>query len=153
MLLSSNQPFSMNDTPATQLTGKTSMNGSVITKFQTPENGQLAIKKNNSSSVSSNIAEFIPMRSIMKTQETSTASQATKSLENVTSLTQVKMTGPVKRKKVVRFNDMILIGDDADRVQLFLSEEEASIIEKKSTPTKLNMQSCAKLRKQVKQER
>ena len=93
------------------------------------------------------------MRSIMKTQETSTASQATKSLENVTSLTQVKMTGPVKRKKVVRFNDMILIGDDADRVQLFLSEEEASIIEKKSTPTKLNMQSCAKLRKQVKQER
>ena len=48
---------------------------------------------------------------------------------------------------------MILIGDDDQRVQMFLSEEEASIIEKKATPTKLNLQSSAELRKRLRQEK
>ena len=44
---------------------------------------------------------------------------------------------------------MILIGDDQQQIQLFLSDEEASIIEKKATPTKLNLQSSAELRKRL----
>lgn len=58
-----------------------------------------------------------------------------------------------KPKKVVRFDDMILIADDNEQVQLFLSDEEASIIEKKATPTKLNMQSSAELRKRLRKEK
>ena len=48
---------------------------------------------------------------------------------------------------------MILIGDDQQQIQLFLSDEEASIIEKKATPTKLNLQSSAELRKRLRQEK
>ena len=48
---------------------------------------------------------------------------------------------------------MILIGDDEQNIQIFLSDEEASIIDKKSTPTKLNMQSSPELRKRLKQQR
>ena len=56
---SNNLPKNSTDTPATsasQING----NSSIVTKFQTPENGQLTLQKNYSSSVSSNIAEFIP---------------------------------------------------------------------------------------------
>ena len=61
--------------------------------------------------------------------------------------------GVAKRRKTVRFDDMILIGDDEHQVQIFLSDEEASIIEKKATPTKLNLQSSSELRKRMKRER
>ena len=57
------------------------------------------------------------------------------------------------KKKMVRFDDMILIGDDTHQIQLFLSDEEASIIEKKATPTKLNLQSSAELRKRMRKEK
>ena len=53
------------------------------------------------------------------------------------------------QKRKVRFDDMILIGDDQQQIHLFLSDEEASIIEKKATPTKLNLQSSAELRKRL----
>ena len=53
------------------------------------------------------------------------------------------------KKKVVRFDDMVLIGEDNNQIQLFLSDEEASIVEKKGTPTKLNMQSSAELRRRI----
>ena len=51
------------------------------------------MQRNNSSSVSSNIAEFIPMRSIIK---------------------NLKLAK--KRKKSVKFADMVLIGDDGDQI-------------------------------------
>lgn len=63
------------------------------------------------------------------------------------------LLGVKKRKKTVRFDDMILIGDDSNQVQIFLSDEEASIVDKKSTPTKLNLQSSAELRKRIKKDR
>jgi len=50
-----------------------------------------------------------------------------------------KISTATKKRKVVRFDDMILIGEDKHQIQLFLSDEEASIIEKKATPTKLNL--------------
>ena len=57
-----------------------------------------------------------------------------------------------KHKKKVRFDDMILIGDNEANISVFLSDEEASIVDKKSTPTRLNMQSSPELRKRLKQE-
>ena len=48
-------------------------------------------------------------------------------------------TSSQKEKKKVKFDDMIVIGDDEHQLQIFLSDEEASIIEKKATPTKLNL--------------
>lgn len=56
------------------------------------------------------------------------------------------------QKKKVRFDDMILIGDNEDNIKVFLSDEESSIVDKKSTPTRLNMQSSPELRKRLKQE-
>ena len=47
---------------------------------------------------------------------------------------------------------MVLIGDDLNQISVFLSDEEASIIEKKATPTKLNLQSSAELRKRLRKE-
>ena len=44
-----------------------------------------------------------------------------------------------QQKKKVRFDDMILIGDNEDNIKVFLSDEESSIVDKKSTPTRLNM--------------
>ena len=43
-----------------------------------------------------------------------------------------------KERKSVRFCDMIYINSPS-KLEEFLTEEEASIIEGKSTPTKLNM--------------
>ena len=88
----------------------------------------LVLQRTNSSSVSSNIAKFIPTRSIIKFENGSIRSAA--------SDQKSKIVKP--RKKSVRFADMILIGDEQDQIQMFLSDEEQSIIEKKSTPTKLN---------------
>ena len=48
---------------------------------------------------------------------------------------------------------MILIGDNEAKIQFFLSDEEASIVDKKSTPTRMNMQSSPELRKRLKQEK
>ena len=62
-------------------------------------------------------------------------------------------TGSQGKKKVVRFDDMVLIGEDNNQIQLFLSDEEASIVEKKGTPTKLNMQSSAELRRRIRQQK
>jgi hypothetical protein len=65
MLLSANTSgmnIKTNGTPATAFHSTISSN-----KPGTPD--YLALHKNNSSSVSSNIAEFIPMRSIIKTND------------------------------------------------------------------------------------
>ena len=119
------------------LQGATTLNG---TMGQTSDS--LALQhRNNSSSVSSNIAEFIPMRSIIK---------STDSVEGRDEQSRGWNQG---KKKVVRFDDMVLIGEDNNQIQLFLSDEEASIVEKKGTPTKLNMQSSAELRRRIRQEK
>lgn len=106
------------------------------------ESQQLALQKNNSSSVSSIIAEFIPMRSIMRSNIGKRARPAVvlSTAEPVVAVGKKKaFEGTDGKKKMVRFDDMILIGEDKQQIQLFLSDEEASIIEKKATPTKLNL--------------
>jgi len=50
-----------------------------------------------------------------------------------------KISAATKKRKVVRFDDMILIGEDKHQIQLYLSDEEDSIIEKKANPTKFNL--------------
>ena len=107
------------------------------------------LQKQASSSVSSSIAEFIPMRSIIKSQMKELKQLA--SLE-VTNRPFVAKQTTMKQKKRVRFDDMILIGDNEDNIKVFLSDEESSIVDKKSTPTRLNMQSSPELRKRLKQE-
>ena len=87
------------------------------------------------------------MRSIMKPVEDAT------SANRQTEPGLRPANGGKPRKKKVRFDDMILIGDDQQQVQIFLSDEEASIIEKKATPTKINLQSSAELRKRLRLER
>ena len=124
------------------------MKGSKIPIAATPESGSLSLQKINSSSVSSSIAEFIPMRSIMKPNVATVTSLngATAQVTDNQKKYKHREDGR-KSKKVVRFDDMILI--DAEQAQIFLSDEEASIIEKKATPTKLNLQSSAELRKKI----
>ena len=106
------------------------------------------LQKQASSSVSSSIAEFIPMRSIIKSQNKEVGKIAYFEMTNRPFVNkQVR-----QQKKKVRFDDMILIGDNEDNIKVFLSDEESSIVDKKSTPTKLNMQSSPELRKRLKQE-
>ena len=88
------------------------------------------------------------MRSIIK---------STDSVENGTGVKGVKDEQSrgwnQGKKKNVRFDDMVLIGEDNNQIQLFLSDEEASIVEKKGTPTKLNLQSSAELRRRIRQQK
>ena len=59
----------------------------------------------------------------------------------------------IKRdKKQVRFDDMALIGEDTQQIAMFLSDEENRIVIRKSTPTKINLQSSPELRKRIRKE-
>lgn len=82
------------------------------------QNGLPHLHKQASSSVSSSIAEFIPMRSIIKTQYKSVAELD--SFEVVCRPIDRKVTSQVaseqKQKKKVKFDDMILICDDEAKI-------------------------------------
>ena len=88
------------------------------------------------------------MRSIIKSQMKEVKQLAGFEVTNRSIVTKQRKL----QKKKVRFDDMILIGDNEDNIKVFLSDEESSIVDKKSTPTRLNMQSSPELRKRLKQE-
>ena len=86
------------------------------------------------------------MRSIIKSQMKEVKQLAGFEVTNRSIVTKQRK----QQKKKVRFDDMILIGDNEDNIKVFLSDEESSIVDKKSTPTRLNMQSSPELRKRLK---
>ena len=94
-----------------------------IVNAETP--GSLVLQKAPSSSVSSSIAEFIPMRSIMKplvnASPLASLNRANPDQQDYEKTTQSKYQKKgdraanavqKKQKKVVRFDDMILIGEE-----------------------------------------
>ena len=63
--------------------------------------------------MSSKVDEFFPMRSIIKVPLDQTPSEANR--QSLLSEATAK-TKPMKRRKTVRFDDMVLIGDDQQQI-------------------------------------